>query len=48
MTDDKTVEENRDSGGTQDAKEYPSSKVVLPTMAAIWLAFFLVALVRIL
>ena len=26
-------------------KEYPPLKVVLPAMAAIWLAFFLVALV---
>lgn len=30
----------------QDTGQYPPRKVVLPAMAAIWLAFFLVALVR--
>lgn len=30
----------------QDNGQYPPRKVVLPAMAAIWLAFFLVALVR--
>ncbi|KAF7534156.1 hypothetical protein G7054_g6501 [Neopestalotiopsis clavispora] len=30
----------------QDERQYPSRKVVLPAMAAIWLAFFLVALDR--
>jgi hypothetical protein len=29
-----------------DDKTYPPFKIVLPAMAAIWLAFFVVALVR--
>lgn len=31
----------------QDNTEYPSTRKVIPVMAAVWLAFFVVALVRI-
>jgi hypothetical protein len=40
----KTEEEHSDAGN--DGTQYPSSKIVLPAIAAIWLAFFVVALVR--
>ena len=30
----------------EEQRQYPPFKIVLPAMAAIWLAFFLVALVR--
>lgn len=30
----------------QDDTEYPSTKKILPVMGAVWLAFFVVALVR--
>lgn len=40
--------DKRENGPQEDGdREYPPLKVVLPTMAAIWLAFFVVALVSI-
>jgi len=41
------MDEKQNPEKSQDEKQYPPAKVVLPAMAAIWLAFFLVALVRI-
>jgi hypothetical protein len=43
-TTTKPKEEHSTSG--EDDTQYPSSKIVLPAIAAIWLAFFVVALVR--
>lgn len=39
-------ENTQSSEHEKDEKTYPSKKVVLPAMAAIYLAMFLVALVR--
>lgn len=36
---------NQHSATTDDVKTYPPKKVVLPTMVALFLVFFLVALV---
>ena len=47
MTDTKMLDEKPAEKKAQDVKEYPPLKIVLPAMAAIWLAFFLVALVGI-
>lgn len=47
MTDNKIIkDEDRESQHDEDETEYPPTKKVLPVMAAIWLAFFVVALVN--
>ena len=38
-------DEKNQSEEAENEKEYPPFKIVLPAMAAIWMAFFLVALV---
>lgn len=43
--EDKEIKESQDAEQAQPEKEYPPKKIVLPAMAAIWLAVFLVALV---
>ena len=47
----KDDEEHQDEGKkaeeAENEKEYPPFKIVLPAMAALWMAFFLVALVSI-
>jgi hypothetical protein len=40
------MEDKKDSAEKQDERQYPPLKIVLPAMVAIWLAFFVVALVR--
>lgn len=44
--DSKSTHETRSSGCEEDEKEYPPLKIRLPAMAAIYLAVFLVAIVR--
>jgi hypothetical protein len=46
MTATTTKSEEEHSTSGDDNTQYPSSKTVLPAIAAIWLAFFVVALVR--
>ena len=44
--DNKTINNAQELGQEQNVKAYPPLKTVLPAMAAIYLAVFLVALVR--
>lgn len=44
--DSTDVGEKHEPETSRAAKEYPPLKIVLPAMGALWLAFFLVALVR--
>ena len=43
---DETIEAEKTSDDTQPDAEYPPFKVVLPTVLSLYLAVFLVALVR--
>ena len=45
MSDPKIRDEKSDGEAKEQTKEYPPAKIVFPALAAIWLAFFLVALV---
>lgn len=45
MTKTDSSEALTSNGGEHDDTEYPPPRVVLPAMAAIWLAFFVVGLV---
>jgi hypothetical protein len=45
MTTMTTTQPEQQSNTEKDDSNYPPSKIVLPAIAAIWLAFFVVALV---
>lgn len=45
MDEQPAVSSNEDTSQREDKTEYPPLKKVLPTVAAVWLVFFVVAIV---